>query len=413
MFPSPPNSCKYIISCTSKLNDALTSKIDTGSTDTVLPHNNLNGYTGPTINYTIPVGKEKTISSTYGDGSFWWGYPVSMDVGLGGTNLNSSAPLSLMTSQSTAPIFASGKSYQGLMGVAFPALSNSVSAPYSVMDAWVANSVVSTNQIAFHGCPYTLETSSWIDFGNETPYKGCNNDQKAAVMMPSKTYYNINLAGIAVNGTAQVMPSAFQTGTTWSFMDSCTSNIMVPSVTLLTLQTLITNSGAISNLWMSSGYIGSWLNSNIMIPFGPNDLKWELLPNISFTINTQASATLSTVTLTLGPRQYIQANPSGYYTFMIGTWGDQYAVLGLPFFSAYHIVVDRDSGQISFQLGCNCENSPDGYPKISTFGQTILTASSNCTAADTTPVPALFNLGCLCSDRHSSTNCYSGPYWRL
>lgn len=241
------------------------------------------------------------------------------------------------------------------------------------MDAWVESKIIKENKVAFHGCPYSLQANSWIDFGNETAYYGCNFNQQASVMMPSKTYYTVDVSSISLAGVKIALGSNFQSGDNWSFLDSCTSNIMLPSSVRNALKTSILNSGAIAKAWVNSGYIPQWLNGQVMIPFLPGDLKWELLPNISFTINSNAPGIqgISTVTLTLGPHQYIQANTAGYYVFMVGSVGDQYTILGLPFFAAYHIVVDRDSGKITFQLGCGCDQATDSYPTISTSGRTM------------------------------------------
>jgi hypothetical protein len=49
---------------------------------------------------------------------------------------------------------------------------------------------------------------------------------------------------------------------------------------------------------------------------------------------------------------------------MITAGSDVWAILGLPFFSSYHITVDRTIGTMKFELGCGCESSIDGFPKI-------------------------------------------------
>lgn len=53
-------------------------------------------------------------------------------------------------------------------------------------------------------------------------------------------------------------------------------------------------------------------------------------------------------------------------TFMVSSLVDSYSILGVPIFSAFHIVVDRNEGWIQFQLGCDCQNlfSTTGYPAI-------------------------------------------------
>jgi hypothetical protein len=40
------------------------------------------------------------------------------------------------------------------------------------------------------------------------------------------------------------------------------------------------------------------------------------------------------------------------------------AILGLPYFSAYYITLDRSKFTIEFRLGCACDKAKDGYPKI-------------------------------------------------
>jgi hypothetical protein len=47
-----------------------------------------------------------------------------------------------------------------------------------------------------------------------------------------------------------------------------------------------------------------------------------------------------------------------------------YALLGLPFFNAFHIVLDRTNYQIGFQPGCGCNSSLDQYPNIITDSST-------------------------------------------
>ena len=50
--------------------------------------------------------------------------------------------------------------------------------------------------------------------------------------------------------------------------------------------------------------------------------------------------------------------------FMVGDGGIHFSILGMPFFSTFHIILDRTNYEITFQPGCDCEASMDGYPKI-------------------------------------------------
>ena len=99
-------------------NDKFLVRVDTGSSDTVLPRPNLNNYVGPTVDIIIPADAD-IRSSQYGDGSTWTGYMVRLEAGMGVTE--GIVPLALMTSQSTNPIFSAGDDgVNGLMGLGYP-----------------------------------------------------------------------------------------------------------------------------------------------------------------------------------------------------------------------------------------------------------------------------------------------------
>jgi hypothetical protein len=60
---------------------------------------------------------------------------------------------------------------------------------------------------------------------------------------------------------------------------------------------------------------------------------------------------------------------------MIQEGDDFNAIFGLTLFSSYHIVADRNEGSLNFALGCDCENSFDGYPSISLSGLNLPSSS--------------------------------------
>jgi hypothetical protein len=287
--------------------------IDTGSTDTIFPSSTVNNYQGPSINPVIPPGSSLK-SSTYGDGSWWRGYIVRTNVGLAGKNVNALAPIAVMVNQSTSPVFASGRPANGLMGLGFSALSSASSTPFSVMDAWFDQKVIPKNEIAFHGCPYSRESQSWIDFGNETPYVGCGN-QSVTVNMPTKTYYNLDLQRILVGGNSLPFPTTFQSGSgssrKYSILDSCTSLILLPLSTVNAFRTALRESGAFSQTFQSNLYFDQWIDGEILFSNLHLHIDYSLLPNITFEIATGRNDYNSTQ-LVLGPRQYIQIDTSGF-----------------------------------------------------------------------------------------------------
>ncbi|KAJ3303526.1 Beta-secretase 2 [Kappamyces sp. JEL0829] len=346
-------------------NTSFLVRIDTGSTDTALPGSSLNNYSGPNLTYAAAA---TTFSESYGDSSWWQGYQINVPVGLANSALSSVAPIGLMTKQSLQPVFVDGVKAQGLLGVAYAPLSRMT---YTVMDSWVRSSGI-PNQLAFHGCPYLLEEQSWIDFGNEVPYSGCWN-QSATVMMPIKSYYTLNINSISVGDTPVALPSTFQQdnaqfygGIPWSIADSCSSNLVLPASVFAALKDTIKNGTGLDPALRRSQYLDDWLDGKVILKLTEAYFNYSALPSLSFQLVAGGDNGYTTVTLTLGPRQYIQGNMAGWYVFMVTTGADSdlFAILGLPLFSAYHIVIDKDRGSMSFSPGCDCENATDGYPSI-------------------------------------------------
>lgn len=289
-------------------------QIDTGSSDTAIPHSTLNQYTGPSVSYTIPAGQATTLYDSYGDTSFWKGYPARLSTTLGSTSIAALAPIALMTVQSTSPVFINSPS-QGLMGVAYPPLSAISSSPITVMDAWFSSGKMAKNKLAVHGCPYSLISQAWIDFGDETPYVGCAGTNGtlniATVSMPTQSYFTLNVFQISVDGVPVPLPSTFQEkassyygGVNWSILDSCTSNIMIPAVQLAALVSKITTSGGLSASLQNSQYLPSFLAGNVSLRITDAYFNYKLLPTLSFTIaaSSGTAGNYSSVTLTLGPR---------------------------------------------------------------------------------------------------------------
>jgi hypothetical protein len=130
-----------------------------------------------------------------------------------------------------------------------------------------------------------------------------------------------------------------------------------------TFITALKNSGAFSAAFSSNFYFEQWLSADVLMSNLAQHINFALLPNITFEIATGRSDFNSTQ-LVLGPRQYIQMDSRGFYMVMISAGSDMWAILGLTFFSSYHITVDRTAGTMKFELGCGCKDSVDNYPQI-------------------------------------------------
>ena len=216
-----------------------------------------------------------------------------------------------MTVQSIRPIFSDGVTTDGLMGLAFSELSVTSQEPTTVMDAWHQSGALLKNEIAFHGCPYSSSSKSWIDFGNDTPYSPCD-DLSVTIGIPKASYFNLKVLEIAVSGAPVQLYSGWEKSM-YSILDSCTSLILVPAGVVSKLQTDILNSGGLSYRLRSSLDLQDWLDGNVLLGFKQKDIDWKKLPNISFTISSAfTEGTYRNISLVLGPRQYIQIDTNGY-----------------------------------------------------------------------------------------------------
>jgi hypothetical protein len=96
--------------------------------------------------------------------------------------------------------------------------------------------------------------------------------------------------------------------------------------------------------------ISSFLGGGIKRLVPSNSFQWNKLPTISFEISTAPGG--SSFEITLGPKQYFQQDDEGFWFFVIGKGSDYYAVLGIPFFNSFYVMIDRAAGTVGFALGC-------------------------------------------------------------
>lgn len=117
--------------------------------------------------------------------------------------------------------------------------------------------------------------------------------------------------------------------------------------------------------------------------------NWKLLPTISFEILSAeeiSPGVNKTFTLVLGPKQYIMQYDSKFWQLAVVGTTQNYATLGVPVFSSYYILMDKDSGSIGFSMGCGSNVADDGYPKILTSDSK--TYSANSTGPGWYPTPS-------------------------
>jgi hypothetical protein len=141
--------------------------LDTGSSDLLVPSKQINSYSGPKLNITLPSSTPLYLGR-FGDGATYEGFSQRLLVSLPGTNITANGNVMLLYKQSLNPTVIDNIA-QGLMGLAY---SNISKLKPNIVDEWSSNNQIK-NQIGFHACPYEFPRDSWIDFGNAEGYNNC------------------------------------------------------------------------------------------------------------------------------------------------------------------------------------------------------------------------------------------------
>nr|KAJ3419101.1 hypothetical protein HK105_007402 [Polyrhizophydium stewartii] len=303
--------------------------VDAGSTDTAVGSAGLNNYDATAGGVSIArPSSAQTVTDTYADGSWWTGYGVQTSVGLPGARVSANnAPVAVITSQSTSPVFVTGSGSppaQGLMGLAYAPLSSFRFSPASVVDAWVASGTMAKDEIAMHACPYTQMSDAYIDFGNDVPSTECNptGAPLAWAKCPTKSYFTLDVRNVSVNGQIVALPSTFQTtdshviggsSKAWSIIDSCSTMLRVPSTVNSALQNAVRASGGLPS-YMTSSQVSGLLSASYAYTIG-SGINWAALPTLSFDLvsdQIDANGLNKVLTLTLTGRQYLQCDENRF-----------------------------------------------------------------------------------------------------
>ena len=304
----------------------LNISIDSGSADLAVASVGLARFDSSKGGMTIAeVPGAPSVSVSYGDKSWWSGFPVQSSVSIPGTSISSpNAPFAIITSQSTSPVFVTGSgrfATQGMMGVAYGSLSRIGLSPKTVVDSWYQYGVIQNNMIGFHACPYQYISQAYIDFGYEEPSTECGgtSEPSAWAKSPSNTYYTVDIRSILVGGVALPLPSSFQSQSSldyYSLVDSCTSLLLLPSSIVVALRSAIFDSGGLVPA-ISQNDVTSFLSGRYRFIFGTTP-NWSALPTLTFRmVSSQRNdqGTYRLLDITLGPQQYIQIDPDGYCKF--------------------------------------------------------------------------------------------------
>jgi hypothetical protein len=214
---------------------------------------------------------------------------IRTQVSLTGTSLNASnAPINVITSQSASPAFL--RKGNGLLGLAYASLSSwFADEPSSLFDSWVQTGKIN-NQIGFKGCPYTLMTNAFVDFGNSAGFSACGSTGPVVTAKsPEKKFHSLNIANMYVGSSKISLPSSFQAATPttgifskWSIIDSCSSLIYVPSAMTTVLVQQIIASGGLPSTDLTASDKYNFASGNIQLYTDSSLFNWKLLPTVTF-----------------------------------------------------------------------------------------------------------------------------------
>jgi hypothetical protein len=358
--------------------------VDSGSWATSFPYGTVNGssyseYGGLSIDdslYSIPP-ESTTCSEIYGSGS-WSGNKVTATMDVQGTSISSSSTLGLITTHTD---FLYVNQYEGILGIAMNGATHQRNRIPSPMDDWYANNLITNNQVAFHGCPYPLSEFAWIDIGNETPYTtSCSGGVSASIISPPSNngFFTVDVKEFWIGGVSYALPSTFQQSR-YSFVDSGSGWLHITSTPLSALRSLLKTGGGLTG---TTTALNAYTSSTDIIP--SSAIVWTKLPNITLTMKSYGINLYTR--LTIGPKQYLTQVDSTSYFFAVSSVGNSYMNIGYPYFTNFHVTLDRGAVPgVTWKPGCNCGSS-DGLPRISTYSTTTTTTTSTVLAPTTTSV---------------------------
>ncbi|EGF80256.1 hypothetical protein BATDEDRAFT_25148 [Batrachochytrium dendrobatidis JAM81] len=320
------------------------------------------------------------------------GFSSTATVTIPGTRITGvNLPVIEIEKQSASLVGIDGTLEQGVFGFGYSLLSkHHTSVP--AIDALYNDGVIPNNEIGIQLCPYDMLQESFINIGNTdiTAKCGTNGKSVAWVQSQSDGYFSVNIKSILVNGKRVDLPAEFQKKVEnghalYSYLHTCLTYMHFPKTVVTALVDAIVGSGAITikriklKRKLYPEEIDDVFLENSLMSQSDYNIDWSKLPSFTIVMFAETPVTddnrNSVVTITLGPRDYIQKINSEDFVFAVGVGPNDYAVLGASFMTRLGLTFDRAHKRIGFGPGCGCEVSTDGYPTISDHYQVLWPSS--------------------------------------
>jgi len=342
--------------------------IDSGSSNFAIATTKCTNCASITPSYSGTL-TSTSVSLQYGSGSFSGDIIDSLTFTIGGL----SATMNVIGITSQSSFFTCNNQAQGIMGLAYQALSQD-NLPVAI-DALAKNGV--PNGFALQLCAGLSGASTASKTGNMW-IGGYDSSFTTGAMqyvqITNKEWYGVQVNGISVGGTA--VSGLGNLNSPMAIIDSGTTQLVINNQANYNLIIAALQSSNIIT-WgpsVSSSSISSFWQGNIAIPSGSYSINTKFQMSISFLGTTAGSS----VSIAIPPANLFDTS-NGYIQFTgIGydPTGQEGTIVGETLFTNYVVFFDRDVGsRIGFAPGTNC------------FGQ-LTSTGINEFATPTNPPPA-------------------------
>ncbi|OAJ44221.1 hypothetical protein BDEG_27485 [Batrachochytrium dendrobatidis JEL423] len=348
--------------------------------DTIVPYPTSKNNLGLDI-LSITSGRLVTIEYK---GKEYRGVSFTATVTIPGTSITDIGLPVVAVEKQSPDIVGISPNFDGVFGIGYPSLSKR-RPQTTVLDVLYNDGVISNNEIGLQLCPYGMRSKSFINIGNTdvTAKCGTNGRSVAWVDSPSHGRHSVNIKSILVNDELVELPEEFQKNQgedgriLYSYLHTCLLYMRFPEVVVTALISAIVDSDAITvknNMLERKRKLNPediddiFWKHHLMVRSNFH-IDWIKLPSLTITMFAQTPVTdanrNSLVTITLGPKDYIQRVDSKHVRFTVTAGSNENAALGISFMARLILTFDLQNARIGFGPGCGCELSTDGYPIIS------------------------------------------------
>jgi len=181
----------------------------------------------------------KTVSAAFGSGDLY-GQLAQDTVYLGGVVVTSQT--FCMIDQEEGSWTSSSDPFDGLLGLAFPALSDSTSSGTPLFDSMITQGALDRNAVSFFFGSYSEETDASITFG--IPPKDLYIAPIQYIQVTTPLYWQVVLKDIYVNGVPQ---NLCEDKTCYAVLDTGTTLLTGPTVGVAALVSAIGSTSDCSN----------------------------------------------------------------------------------------------------------------------------------------------------------------------